>query len=582
MKQQMKLMLWPKGTKIRKFFEQEDHPEGGAWYDGEVASYDAKDGLYFIRYEDGDEEELDMMEMKKQVVVVNDKEEKPNEKPAAWPIGTRIRKFFQEEVHPDGGAWYEGEVTSFDAKHGYYFIRYDDGDEEELDSEEMKKQVEVVDKKKPAKKTPPSSKPAAKTNKNRAELPQATPSKRQKTAKKPATPVSPPSATSGSAAATSSAASSSPGSRLRRIVNYFEKDDDSSTSESSSSEEEALPRKPSPRSRKRQSSSSKAKKPLAFDEDSDDVTVEMSDIDDNVNMDDDHVLDLVTSEEEDAKPKARRKSAKKKTPAKKPAAKKQKSSSKQKKSKDPDDEIDDDKEDEEEEGGGKPKKKSMAEAFKPFSTPLFWKKSLQTIHEEHEYLDPCGMEATDDIIDHLVGEQVLKLAPLLERALKNKATLGSSKSNPLDLGTVCSGTDAPALALTMVQEQMERFQVKGKLHVNHKFSCEKEPFKQSYLARNFDSVLYPDVVKMTEPAPRDVYGRPTEVPKMNALVAGTSCKNFSLLHSTKRLDIEDKGCSGETFLATVELILEHLPKWIILENVIGAPWSKMSEYITGR
>jgi hypothetical protein len=184
---------------------------------------------------------------------------------------------------------------------------------------------------------------------------------------------------------------------------------------------------------------------------------------------------------------------------------------------------------------------------------------LTQIQEDHEYLDPCGMEATDDVIDHLVGEQVLKVAKLLERALADPRTIGSSKT-PFQLGTVCSGTDAPALALTIVQEQMERFQLPCQLHVQHQFSCEKEPFKQSYLARNFDSTLYPDVVKLTETdTPLDVYGRPKKIPTMNGLIAGTSCKNFSMLVSTRRLDIEDKGCSGETFLATVELLFQEQP-----------------------
>lgn len=85
------------------------------------------------------------------------------------------------------------------------------------------------------------------------------------------------------------------------------------------------------------------------------------------------------------------------------------------------------------------------------------------------YLDPCGMEATDDIIDSLVGEQLDKIGNLLKRALtseeaqkekminggKERGALGS-RDNPFILGTACSGTDAPALALMLVQEQLEK------------------------------------------------------------------------------------------------------------------------------
>jgi site-specific DNA-cytosine methylase len=48
------------------------------------------------------------------------------------------------------------------------------------------------------------------------------------------------------------------------------------------------------------------------------------------------------------------------------------------------------------------------------------------------------------------------------------------------------------------------------------------------------------------------------------------------------MDIEDKGTSGETFLAAVEFLDQKQPPMAIFENVDGAPWSKMQEYIQGR
>lgn len=103
------------------------------------------------------------------------------------------------------------------------------------------------------------------------------------------------------------------------------------------------------------------------------------------------------------------------------------------------------------------------------------------------------MEATNDIIDGIIGEQLDKTTALLCKALEydgKHSTLGS-KDNPLLLGTACSGTDAPALALTLVQEQLEKRGLGDMFKHDHVFSCEKEPFKQAYLARNFDSILYP-------------------------------------------------------------------------------------------
>eukprot|EP00956_Cyclotella_meneghiniana_P035747 scaffold117763_cov17-Cyclotella_meneghiniana.AAC.1 len=51
----------------------------------------------------------------------------------------------------------------------------------------------------------------------------------------------------------------------------------------------------------------------------------------------------------------------------------------------------------------KPKSKKMCDSFKPINNPVFWDKNMtsQQIKEKFTFLDPCGMEATDDIIDRL-------------------------------------------------------------------------------------------------------------------------------------------------------------------------------------
>lgn len=45
--------------------------------------------------------------------------------------------------------------------------------------------------------------------------------------------------------------------------------------------------------------------------------------------------------------------------------------------------------------------------------------------------------------------------------------------------------------------------------------------------------------------------------------------------SNKRKDIEDKGCSGETFLAACDVLFKEKPQYAIFENVKGAPWEKV-------
>ena len=88
------------------------------------------------------------------------------------------------------------------------------------------------------------------------------------------------------------------------------------------------------------------------------------------------------------------------------------------------------------------------------------------------------------------------------------------------------------------------------------------------LSSTFPCFLVPkDIVKLTDDPPKDVYGRHVPLPSHNLFVAGTSCKNFSALRSRKMIDIEEMGCSGETFLAACELLFQEKPKYAIFENV---------------
>ncbi|KAG7339316.1 SNF2 family helicase [Nitzschia inconspicua] len=468
------------------------------------------------------------------------KKQQKRNKPVAWAsIGTRVNKFFEGYEQ-----YYGGQVESFDPSSGFYLIKYDDGDSEEVDEEEL--QTIVVQVVSDANNTIT----ATTTSDSCSDSPSSMTSSRKDHAKDTKQP---------------DFVISSRG-RRRNRVSYVEDflDDD-----------ESEDRRPASRPTKKQ-----RRCPTVDDDDEeeeDDHDDDEASLADSAEEEDEDMEGELGSED-DFPPKKTSNRSRGSKMRKDGREKLTKASNMKTKAKDRDDGNGD------EEGDGNDRL-SMAESFKPLSTPLFWNMSLEEIKQKHEYLDPCGMEATDDVIDHLVGEQVLKIGKLLERALTEdnsvNGTLGSEK-RPLNLGTACSGTDAPALALTIVQEQMDRYGMKAKLHYDHKFSCEKEPFKQAYLAMNFSSVLFPDIVKLTDENPRDVYGRIQPVPKSNTFVAGTSCKNFSLLHSTKRLDIEDKGCSGETFLAAVEFLLKEQPDFAIFENVIGAPWEKMQEYVSGR
>jgi hypothetical protein len=93
-----------------------------------------------------------------------------------------------------------------------------------------------------------------------------------------------------------------------------------------------------------------------------------------------------------------------------------------------------------------------------------------------------------DIVDR--NPKLRDVAELFER--HNSLNKSSRK---LRVGTMCSGTESPLLALQLISEAME---LDGsKLEVEHIFSCEIEPFKQAYIERNFrPPVLFRDVTEL--------------------------------------------------------------------------------------
>ena len=268
--------------------------------------------------------------------------------------------------------------------------------------------------------------------------------------------------------------------------------------------------------------------------------------------------------------------------------------------------------------------KGMVSSFQNIiSVPVFPDKSLSDIDD---FLDSRGLDVTDNgIVDRLVGDQVSRLGGLLCRALsypdnnnnnKGVAVMGTQE-NPLTLGTACTGTDAPALALAMVQEQMKArlgglltinaatsgfATVTGddamgtgtkpataeaapasvpKLYFSHEFSCENDPFKQAFLERNSKSIIYPGIKELYG----DAESKQPPLPKVTLFVARANCQNdFSMSRATQQLDMEKRGHSGDSFMATVEVILQKQPQFCVLEieGDLKGSWHKMQQYVTGR
>jgi hypothetical protein len=75
----------------------------------------------------------------------------------------------------------------------------------------------------------------------------------------------------------------------------------------------------------------------------------------------------------------------------------------------------------------------------------------------------------------------------------------TGEARKLRVGTMCSGTESPLLALQLISEAMEADKAMDgrKLKVEHIFSCEIEPFKQAYIERNFrPPILFRDVTEL--------------------------------------------------------------------------------------
>lgn len=352
-----------------------------------------------------------------------------------YPVGYKFVKTFA------GHGSFVGEVTSVDPP--FYHVCYKvDGDEEDMSECELSTwpKASTPGKKKQSKKKKQLVKKEETASSVDSQEEDELPGSR-KAAKRKKQPVN--------SKLPETEDDGAEGTRLRRraatrVVNYFEESEDEEEEESDFDTKSTA--KPKPKSSKSQPKTKKAGHNRA-DSSEDEYDMEQA-------ASSDEALDLDTESDEESDEEAQ--------PRKKKAAKKAASAKK-------------------EASQGQPAKKKMCDMFQPMNTPTYMKLSLNEIYEQKEFLDPCGMEGTDDIIDRIVGEQVDRIGSLLVRSLQNEE-FGSS-ANPLRLGTACSGTDAPSLALTLVQEQMELRGLGGLLNHTHVFSCENDPFKQGMQMR---------------------------------------------------------------------------------------------------
>ncbi|KAF2134891.1 hypothetical protein P153DRAFT_372163 [Dothidotthia symphoricarpi CBS 119687] len=147
-----------------------------------------------------------------------------------------------------------------------------------------------------------------------------------------------------------------------------------------------------------------------------------------------------------------------------------------------------------------------------------------------------------------------------------------SIGRPINIGTMCSGTEAPLVAINLISEALEKAGLPA-IRFEHHFSAEIEAIKQSYIERNFRPTrLFRDV---REFIPDDAttattaYGAEEDIPEcLDIVIAGFVCKNLSSLNSHK-LELTDKGESGDTWRALLSYANRFGPSIVLVENVLS-------------
>jgi site-specific DNA-cytosine methylase len=203
---------------------------------------------------------------------------------------------------------------------------------------------------------------------------------------------------------------------------------------------------------------------------------------------------------------------------------------------------------------------------------------------EHNRLDVTTHPLSDIdrifslITDHAVNEGLLE-------AMKVFGDQG------IKVVTMCSGTEAPFVALDLIRKSLRSSDAREKFKYQHLGSAEIEPWKQAFILRNFrPPIIFRDVTDFESHAenpddkdryPVTAFGKRVEPPRgAHILVAGSSCVDYSTLNKIKG---EWKGERGEgesakTMNGIGAYAKMYKPTVIIIENVAGAPWNMIKVF----
>lgn len=143
------------------------------------------------------------------------------------------------------------------------------------------------------------------------------------------------------------------------------------------------------------------------------------------------------------------------------------------------------------------------------------------------------------------------------------------------VGTMCSGTDSPILGLQQVSKYLREVFNKN-LVFEHVFSCEIAVNKAAFIRRNTGiNMIFRDVRQMAfNDLASTHYGAARKVPSdLDVVIAGFSCVDFSAMNPHPK-KITELGESADTFEAVRLFAKNNNPKFLILENIVLAPWKE--------
>ncbi|KPI40212.1 uncharacterized protein AB675_11230, partial [Cyphellophora attinorum] len=194
---------------------------------------------------------------------------------------------------------------------------------------------------------------------------------------------------------------------------------------------------------------------------------------------------------------------------------------------------------------------------------------------KHMNYDQPPLSDLSSMMDHMA--QRLLNGDKLSQSFLNGATMYNDFG--LRIFTMCSGTEAPILALDMIQEALQRRGMS--FNYKHVASAEIEPYKQGYIELNFDPpLLFRDVTDFTKDdgVANTAYGAQVAVPNnCHIVVAGSACVDYSNLNKNGK-GFGQQGESWSTMWGVAHYCLKNRVPIVILENIKGAPWKKICKF----